>query len=50
MLFISNEKTNTNKQLKLTTMKAIKKKTKVGQYGETLEYNSRLRRWELVSN
>ena len=37
-------------QLKITTMKAIKKKTKVNQYGETLEYNPRLRRWELISN
>ena len=29
-------------------MKTIKKKTKVNQYGETLEYNPRLRRWELI--
>ena len=38
------------KPKKNNIMKTIKKKTKVNQYGETLEYNSRLRRWELVSN
>ena len=40
---------NKHKQT-LNIMKTIKKKTKVNQYGETLEYNSRLRRWEVVSN
>ena len=43
-----NLQINNKNPLKITIMKALpKQKTKKNSYGETLVYNSKLRRWEL---